>query len=160
PRHPVVHPRPRRQARAGRHRAARQRSPDRRPQPQRPARQPPRGLHPGDPMKRLACAALLLLAATPARAQDVEVPVLVMESPEAETGAVDTELNLANLVQTAAKGVTTVQEAPAIITIIPGDEIADRGARNLGDVLDRIPGWLRYGGEYSQFDSVNPRGQF
>src|SRR5262249_39783589 len=146
-------------ARPGRHRAPRQRPSHRRPQPEGPAGQPPGRLHPGDPMKRLACA-LLLLAAAPARAQEVEVPGLVMESPEAETGEIDTALKLANLVQTAAKGVTTVQEAPAIITIIPGDEILDRGARNLGDVMDRIPGWLRYGGEYSQFDSVNPRAQF
>src|SRR5215470_10884952 len=107
-----------------------------------------------------ALSTALLLVAVPAYAQQVEVPVLVMESPEAEPGEVDTELNLANLVQTAAKGVTTVQEAPAIITIIPSDELVDRSARNLEDVMDRVPGWIRYGGEYSQFPSVNPRGQF
>jgi len=111
-------------------------------------------------MKRFLTTTLVLAGTATAHAQQVEVPVLVMESPEAEPGEVDTELNLANLVQTAAKGVTTVQEAPAIITIIPADEIADRGARNLEDVIDRVPGWMRYGGEYSQFPSVNPRGEF
>lgn len=103
---------------------------------------------------------LAILLPLSAHAQQVEVPILVMESPEAEPGEVDTELNLANLVQTAAKGVTTVQEAPAIVTIIPADEIADRGARTLEDVIDRVPGWIRYGGEFSQFPSLNPRGEF
>src|SRR5215470_5120795 len=109
-------------------------------------------------MRRIAFAAVML--SLPAYAQQVEVPVLVMESPEAEPGEVDTELNLANLVQTAAKGITTVQEAPAIITIIPADEIVDRGARDLSDVVDRVPGWIRYGGEFNQFPSLNPRGEF
>jgi len=109
-------------------------------------------------MRRLFWATFLLVL--PAAAQQVEVPVLVMESPEAEPGEVDTDLNLANLVQTAAKGVTTVQEAPAIITIIPADEIVDRGARTLSDVVDRVPGWIRYGGEFNQFPSLNPRGEF
>src|SRR5215468_6712586 len=109
-------------------------------------------------MKSLAAA--LLLVAVPAYAQQVEVPVLVMESPEAEPGEVDTELNLVNLVQSAAKGVTTVQEAPAIITIIPADEIADRGSRNLIEVLSRVPGWAKYGGEYNQFKSLTTRGQY
>ncbi len=111
-------------------------------------------------LRVLALSSLVSSATSAAYAQSVEVPILVMESPEAETGEVDTELNLANLVQTAAKGVTTVQEAPAIITIIPGDEIRDRGSRNLEEVIDRVPGWIRYGGEFSQFASVNPRGHF
>jgi outer membrane receptor protein involved in Fe transport len=112
--------------------------------------------------RRALLSAVVLALAGPGRAaaEPPEVPILVMETPETETGEVDTELNLANLVQSAAKGVTTVQEAPAIITIIPADEIVDRGSRNLEDVIDRIPGWSRYGGEYSQFPSVNSRGQF
>jgi outer membrane receptor protein involved in Fe transport len=111
-------------------------------------------------MRALAWLAILL-AAAPAAAQSVEVPILVMDSgDDAPDAEVDTELNLANLVQTAAKGVTTVQEAPAIVTVIPGDEIADRNARNLEEVIDRVPGWIRYGGEFSQFPNVNPRGVF
>ena len=90
---------------------------------------------------KLRVALLAFVSSTAyAQQQQVEVPILVMESPEAEVGPIDTELNLANLVQTAAKGVTTVQEAPAIITIIPSDEIVDRGARSLQDVIDTVPG--------------------
>ena len=40
---------------------------------------------------------------------------------------VDREIDLANIVTSAAKGVTTVQEAPAIITVITADEIKQRG---------------------------------
>jgi outer membrane receptor protein involved in Fe transport len=111
-------------------------------------------------MTKYLAAVTVCLVAARAGAQQIEVPVLVLDSPEAETGDVDTELNLANLVQTAAKGVTTVQEAPAIITIIPGDELADRNTRNLEEAIDRVPGWFRYGAVFSQFPSVNPRGTF
>ena len=42
-----------------------------------------------------------------------------------------TTLDLANIVQSAAKGVTTVQEAPAIVTVITADEIRDRQFQDL-----------------------------
>ncbi len=103
---------------------------------------------------------VVILVGASASAQEIEVPTLVMESPEAEAGPVDTELNLVNLVQTAARGVTTVQEAPAIITIIPADELRDRATENLEQALDRVPGWLQYGGEYNEFPSVTTRGNF
>lgn len=94
-----------------------------------------------------------------AAAQDIEVPVLVIESPETDTGeGTDDQLDLANLVQTAAKGVTTVQEAPAIITVIPGDELRDRQTRNLEETLDLVPGFLRYGAMHGQFPFAATRG--
>ncbi|MBI4508817.1 MAG: TonB-dependent receptor [Deltaproteobacteria bacterium] len=96
--------------------------------------------------------------ATPARAQDIEVPILVMEAPETATGEPDEDLDLANIVQTAAKGVTTVQEAPAIVTVLPSDELKDKGLRNLDEALDLVPGWLRYGAAHSQFPYVVTRG--
>src|SRR5262249_33106789 len=142
---------------AGRRRAARLRPADRREESEGPAAQSQGRVHSGDPMRAIAPA--LPLATWPALAHEVEVPVLFRESPEAEPGEVDTELNLATLVQTAAKGVPPVQEAPAIITIIPADEIVDRGARDLSDVIDRVPGWIRYGAEFNQFPSLNPRGE-
>src|SRR5262249_36172990 len=55
---------------------------------------------------------------------------------------VDREIDLANVVTSAAKGVTTVQEAPAIITIITADEIKARGFKWLGEALGTVPGWL------------------
>jgi outer membrane receptor protein involved in Fe transport len=110
--------------------------------------------------RRLAVTVVLAVLLAPAAvwAQAVEVPILVIESPETVEGESDAELDLANLVQTAAKGVTTVQEAPAIITIIPGDELRDRGIKNLDEALDLVPGWSRYGAEHSQFPFVNTRG--
>jgi outer membrane receptor protein involved in Fe transport len=115
-------------------------------------------------MRKLIITATLAAAAAVAapravHAQAIEVPILVMEAPETVDGTErDDELDLANLVQTAAKGVTTVQEAPAIITIIPGDEIRDRNLKNLDAALDLVPGWTRYGAEHSQFPFVNTRG--
>jgi outer membrane receptor protein involved in Fe transport len=108
-------------------------------------------------MRQLAFVVAFLAPAL-AAAQQIEVPVLVLDAREAESGPVDTDLDLANLVQTAAKGLTTVQEAPAIITILPADELADRNTRNLEEAVDRIPGWLRYTFKHNQFASLNPRG--
>src|SRR5438105_649048 len=60
-----------------------------------------------------------------ARAQDVALPEPVAQpAKKGDEGEpeialdVDREIDLANVVTSAAKGVTTVQEAPAIITII------------------------------------------
>jgi len=46
-------------------------------------------------------------------------------------------------VQSAAKGVTTVQEAPAIVTVITPDEIRDRQFQDLPSLYDTVPGWAR-----------------
>ncbi|MFO0578717.1 MAG: Plug domain-containing protein [Polyangia bacterium] len=52
------------------------------------------------------------------------------------------EFDAADRVLSAAKQVTTVQEAPAIITVIRSDEIQARGYRTLSHVLETVPGWL------------------
>ncbi len=97
-------------------------------------------------MKRLVLPAVLLVAST-AHAQDqtavtdVEVPALVLEQGEAATGGADSELDLANVVQSAAKGKTTVQEAPAIVTVVTADEIRDRQFQTIIDIYSTVPGW-------------------
>lgn len=112
-------------------------------------------------------AAALLAAASPAAAQessgpiDIEVPTVVMDT--GATGAGDTsgpdeQLDLANVVQSAAKGVTTVQEAPVIVTVITADEIRDRQFQTLDQALDNVPGYQRTGLIHSQFPSVTVRG--
>jgi outer membrane receptor protein involved in Fe transport len=94
-----------------------------------------------------------------AHAQDVEVPVLVIENPDTgEPNEGDDELDLANLVASAAKSVTTVQEAPAIITIITSDELRDRQPRMLTDIIDLIPGFLRLDAFYGMFPVALVRG--
>ncbi len=113
--------------------------------------------------KRLAILAFSVcsIAVAPRRAsaQDVEVPILVIEQNEpGEAAESDDELDLANLVTSAAKGVTTVQEAPAIITIIPAEELRDRQPRVLSDIIDLLPGYLRLNSFYGMFPVAVVRG--
>ena len=118
--------------------------------------------HLGKRLGTLAFSVGLLLAEPrPAVAQDIEVPILVQEVTDEGQGPSesDDELDLANLVTSAAKGVTTVQEAPAIITIIPAEELADRQARRLTDIIDLIPGYLRLDAFYGMFPVAVVRGQ-
>lgn len=46
-----------------------------------------------------------------------------------------------DLIVTATKHVQTLQEAPAIATVITADEIKRMGARNLANILKRVPGF-------------------
>lgn len=91
-----------------------------------------------------------LFAASTALAQDVALPEPVTQPAAKQTSSegepeialdVDREIDLANVVTSAAKGVTTVQEAPAIITIITADEIKARGHKYVLDALSTVPGW-------------------
>jgi iron complex outermembrane receptor protein len=89
-----------------------------------------------------------LLVATAARAQEPALPEPVAPTPQKPEGEpevaldIDREIDLANVVTSAAKGVTTVQEAPAIITIITSDEIKARGHKWLQEALATVPGWI------------------
>jgi outer membrane receptor protein involved in Fe transport len=105
-------------------------------------------------MKRLTSAGLVtaaaLVAAGPSRAQtdqpsvDIEIPTIVLDTgANNQPTTEDTQLDLANVVQSAAKGVTTVQEAPVIVTVITNDEIADRQYESLEEAFDTVPGWMR-----------------
>ncbi len=111
----------------------------------------------------VAAAALPSLAhaqAQPAGATtDIEVPTLVLDQGETTIQGPDEALDLANIVQSAAKGVTTVQEAPAIVTVVTADEIKDRQFQNLEDLVDTVPGWYRDSVYYSNFPTPLVRGQ-
>src|SRR5688572_4666553 len=63
------------------------------------------------------------------------------------------------IVQSAAKGVATVQEAPAIVTVITDDEIRDRQFQNIAEVYDTVPGWSRWGMFFSNYPMPMVRGQ-
>ena len=108
----------------------------------------------------LAGAVLALAAERHASAQDIEVPILVIgdDTTPGEAAESDDELDLANLVTSAAKGVTTVQEAPAIITIITAEELRDKQPRELMDVVDLIPGFMRLNSFYGHFPQAVSRG--
>lgn len=110
----------------------------------------------------LCLAAALGLAAqgrvAHAQGIDIEIPVIILEDSGADTSEGDTELDLANIVQSAAKGVTTVQEAPTIITVITNEDIESRGFNNIQAMVDTVPGFLRVGGIHSQFPFPFVRG--
>lgn len=113
---------------------------------------------------RLVFSALLLGAAT-AHAQDakaitdVEVPTVVIEVGDTTTSEGSEDLDLANIVQSAAKGVTTVQEAPAIVTVVTADEIRDRQFQTITDLYATVPGWTPSSLAFNNFPSALVRGQ-
>ncbi len=110
-----------------------------------------------------AAAVAAFVAAWPtsadAQTPDIEVPALILDGEtDEERSAALSDLDLDNVVQTAAKGVTTVQEAPAIVTVITDQAIAESGATRLDDVLDTVPGWLRHDAIHNQFPFGLTRG--
>ncbi len=107
----------------------------------------------------------LAVFGAPARAQNAPAPdnplfvpsdddMELEELPSAETR--DTEeadkmLRLRRMVQSATKGETTVQEAPAVITIFTEDDINDYGFRHLMGAFQFVPSVL---GANAQYDSL------
>lgn len=111
-------------------------------------------------------AALAASAAAPALAQeeldvtDIEVPTIVLEPGAVDTGGeAEDDIDLANIVQSAARAVTTVQEAPAIVTVITAEEIEERHVHLIADALDSVPGYMKVGVLHSMFPHAAPRGQ-
>jgi outer membrane receptor protein involved in Fe transport len=109
--------------------------------------------------------AAALLSTGIARAQEPALPEPVQQQaqPKGEGEPeialdVDREIDLANVVTSAAKGVTTVQEAPAIITIITADEIKARGHKWLQEALATVPGWLDIRALGNQVENPSVRG--
>ena len=91
---------------------------------------------------------------------DIEVPELVIDQGDQPIGAVDDDpLELANLVRTAVKGQSTVQEAPAIVTVVTESDIKDRQFHDLTQLYDTVPGWNRVGFGNSMFHAPTVRGQ-
>jgi outer membrane receptor protein involved in Fe transport len=89
-----------------------------------------------------AMAASAPAFAQPAKVTDVEVPQLILNNADESAGqAADEQIDLANIVVSAAKGVTTVQEAPAIVTVITADEIKERQFQDITQIIDTVPGW-------------------
>lgn len=109
-------------------------------------------------MKRLILAILVSSTTAHAQVTDVEVPVLILDS-DPSAPAQDEALDLANIVQSAAKGVTTVQEAPAIVTVVTAEEIRDRQFMTLPDLFDTVPGWSSVGLFHGTFTNPIVRGQ-
>src|SRR4051794_15569454 len=106
-----------------------------------------------------------LFTASSALAQDVALPEPVAQpakpgaegEPEIALDA-DREIDLANVVTSAAKGATTVHEAPAISTIITAAEIKARGHKFLTDAVATAPGWYPLSALGDKVDQVAVRG--
>jgi outer membrane receptor protein involved in Fe transport len=85
-------------------------------------------------------------------AQDVraEQPAVELEGnqeqldPATELSMVE-ELEVERLVIEALKSETTVQEAPAIITVITESDLSQMGYRSVGEAVGDIPSFLTYG---------------
>ncbi len=92
---------------------------------------------------------------------DIEVPTVILETGADGAPAItdDSEIDLANIVQSAAKGVTTVQEAPAIVTVVTADEIRDRQFVTIQQIADTVPGWYRAGLLHGNLEVPLVRGQ-
>lgn len=104
--------------------------------------------------------AISATAAAQNGASDIEVPAIMFETPESNAAeAADEALDLANIVKSAVKGVTTVQEAPAIVTVVTADEIRDRQFHDFQQIIDTVPGWSTVGYWYSAIQNVTTRGQ-
>ena len=68
------------------------------------------------------------------------------------------DIDLANVVTSAAKKVTTVQEAPAIVSVITADDMRKRGYRTLNQALATLPGWLESYIQQGATDAIAVRG--
>ncbi len=118
-------------------------------------------------VRTIVVAGAALLLGGPAAAQeedpgvtDIEVPSVILdEVGDVEEGSDDSEIDLANIVQSAARGVTTVQEAPAIVTVITEEEIKERHAQTLTDLIDPVPGYMRIMLLHHSFPHASVRGQ-
>jgi outer membrane receptor protein involved in Fe transport len=84
-------------------------------------------------------------------------PEPVPEAPDAALGA-DQKIDLENIVLGAAKAVTTIQEAPAILTVMSRDELQRRGFRSVREALTFVPGWLPADGIYHSTWTLLTRG--
>lgn len=104
-------------------------------------------------------AACVLLAGGPASGEEPDKaketapaadPLDVMEGLEG--------LEVEKLVVEALKSETSIQEAPAIITVLPGDEIREQGYRYVFEAIQSIPGFIGNQWEYGVTSTVFPRG--
>lgn len=73
--------------------------------------------------------------------QDMDLPETSDETPEQEETLEVLETVWAEETSIASRVTTTVEEAPAIVTVITAKQIRDMGARTLNDVLKIVPGF-------------------
>jgi len=75
-----------------------------------------------------------------------EQPEILTEDPTIPTEK-QSAADIGSIVMSAAKAVTTVQEAPSIVTVITSEDIKRRGFRTVTDLMVDVPGWGHWPGE-------------
>lgn len=82
-------------------------------------------------------------AARPLSVLDPSFDVLLPDPEPTDTAAAapPPDRDITEQVLSAAKQLRTVQEAPALVSVIPAEDIRARGYRTLGQALETIPGW-------------------
>ncbi|MBU1244781.1 TonB-dependent receptor plug domain-containing protein, partial [Myxococcota bacterium] len=88
---------------------------------------------------------------------DMELEDLPSEDTKDTTEA-DKMLRLRRMVQSATKGETTVQEAPAVITIFTEDDINDYGFRSVFGAFQFIPSVLTANAQYDNIPIITSNG--
>lgn len=107
------------------------------------------------------CMVLPLGSTAPADAKPAGKAAKTGEAPEDDLDLdldPDRELLIRNIVQSATKTVTTVEEAPTIINIITAEDIENYGYRDLLQVMGSLPSHLMTNSQNSNFPSWTVRG--
>lgn len=104
-------------------------------------------------MSRQRCAfawalSLAVLLSSPAAAQEKKAGGDLLEP----------EVDVKDVVVEAMKSTTTVQEAPAIVTVVTADEIDAMGYRLLSDIVGQVPGFIENQDWYGAQPTAYPRG--
>ena len=109
-------------------------------------------------MTKRIIVALLFALPRPALAQDVPPEVQLTPATE-EPDPLANLIDFRNVAISAAKEAVTIQEAPAIVTVITADDLSQWGYRSLEDALSDVPGWNHFPAEGETERLVTTRGQ-
>jgi outer membrane receptor protein involved in Fe transport len=89
-------------------------------------------------------------------------PTVVEQKPAAPVAEVPipvmAQIPIEDMVVSAMKTETSVQEAPGIVSVLTGDQIKSMGYRDISDAIGGIPGFQDWGYVNFQATSVSPRG--
>lgn len=94
---------------------------------------------------RLLAFAVLLLSSQAGNAQDSSNTDPIMEELLSMDLAALGQLQ----VYTASRELTSIEEAPSVVTVITADEIRRRGHKNMRDVLERVPGFITFADNFA-----------
>jgi outer membrane receptor protein involved in Fe transport len=108
----------------------------------------------------VALSTVAWLPTTPAapRARGAARARVAVPAEAPAVAAAEGPLALEDLVLSAMKTPTTVQEAPAVVTVITGEQMRQQGFRTLAAALGMVPGFLTHGWGYNVVPTPLTRG--